>query len=242
MCASNPKIPGSVPASKSFHRKTTFSWPITQKSRRQQKVSLVVAGNGGNIFSNGLSGNLEISNSGMSPFPLRESAWVTRGSVQCVPLTVFWCDNLDYSTRVPRYRAADGQHPYFVRCVRLAVVQISVESGRVEGKAVVTPPQEVHHYHFVATDTSPRLFGADRFPRQLNIRRGGSHGADILWHSIWCYMEERQTTRTRYSFLLLFFPSLVRFWVSGNPSGVANSNRVVLRTASMPAQWELELT
>ena len=34
-------------------------------------MSLVVAGNGGNIFSNGLSGDLEISNSGMSPFPLR---------------------------------------------------------------------------------------------------------------------------------------------------------------------------
>ena len=40
-------------------------------------MSLVVAGNGGNIFSNGLSnglsGDLEISHSGMSPFPLRES-------------------------------------------------------------------------------------------------------------------------------------------------------------------------
>ena len=33
--------------------------------------NLVVAGNGGNIFSNGLSGDLEISNSGMSAFPLR---------------------------------------------------------------------------------------------------------------------------------------------------------------------------
>ena len=33
--------------------------------------NLLVAGNGGNIFSNGLSGDLEISNSGMSPFPLR---------------------------------------------------------------------------------------------------------------------------------------------------------------------------
>ena len=31
-----------------------------------------MAGNGGNIFSNG--GDLEISNSGMSPFPLREPA------------------------------------------------------------------------------------------------------------------------------------------------------------------------
>ena len=34
--------------------------------------NLVVAGNGGNIFSNGLSGGLEISNCGMSRFPLRE--------------------------------------------------------------------------------------------------------------------------------------------------------------------------
>ena len=33
--------------------------------------NLVVASNGGNVFSNGLSGDLEISNSGMSPFPLR---------------------------------------------------------------------------------------------------------------------------------------------------------------------------
>ena len=43
-------------------------------SRRQQEVSLAVAGNGSNIFSNGLSGYSEISNSGhMSPFPLLKS-------------------------------------------------------------------------------------------------------------------------------------------------------------------------
>ena len=54
--------------------------PLCQPHRPQQNSivlrfgnrNLVVAWNGGNIFSNGLSGDLEVSNSGMSPFPFRE--------------------------------------------------------------------------------------------------------------------------------------------------------------------------
>ena len=57
-----------------FYDSPFYSWVGQHKNiilLRYGNRNLLVAGNGGKIFSNGLSGDLEISNSGMSPFPLR---------------------------------------------------------------------------------------------------------------------------------------------------------------------------
>ena len=52
--------------------------PLTQNIilLRYGNRNLVVAGNGGNIFSNGLGGDLEVFNSAMRPLTVRESSAV----------------------------------------------------------------------------------------------------------------------------------------------------------------------